>query len=96
MADTAGLHNGSDNHGHIYIRYHDPDFVATIMGILQMHRNGCLLRLHAAHGFLYGIYCRIALGCTGHVCNCLGKNDLDSGIPTRSTACAAAVATQSA
>ena len=51
-------------------------FVATIMGILQMHRNGCLLRLHAAHGFLYGIYCGIALGCTGHVCNCLGKNDL--------------------
>ena len=51
-------------------------FMAAVMGILQMHRNGCLLRLHAAHGFLYGIYRRIALGCTGHVRYCLGKNDL--------------------
>ena len=51
-------------------------FVATIMGILQMYRHSCLLRLHAAHGFLYGIHRGIALGRTGHVCYCLRKNDL--------------------
>ena len=77
VADTAVLHMVRIIMGIIYTRspmY--PDFQWPHMGILQMHRNGCLLRLHAAHGFLYGIYCRIALGCTGHVCNCLGKNDL--------------------
>ena len=51
-------------------------FVATIMSILQMYRHSCLLRLHAAHGLLYGIHRELLLGAQAMYVTACEKNDL--------------------
>ena len=71
-------------------------FVTAVVCILEVRRDGGFCAFDGVHGCEDGVDSGIALRSTGHVGDCLGENDLASGIPTRSTAWAAATATQRA
>ena len=51
-------------------------FVTTIMCILQVYRNRCFCIFDGSHGIKDCVYCRVAFWCTGHIGNCLRKDDL--------------------
>ena len=51
-------------------------FMTTVVSILQMDRNSCLCVFHRIHGGKNGIDSGITLWSTGHISDCLRKDDL--------------------
>ena len=51
-------------------------FMTAVVSILQVNRNSCLCVFHRIHGGKNGIDGGITLWSTGHISDCLRKDDL--------------------